>query len=120
MAYLFLVRSNPVSSPEFVAYVGPRDIHDSTIVGVERASGTVTVRLRALNGRQFSLEFLGVASVSAQEPENMFLYALSEMRHSPPLRRFLFANSDEDSAASLEIVAESFTVSPPSAATQQI
>jgi len=109
-----------VTSPDFIAYVGSKDIHDSTIVAVERTNATVMVRLRALDGRQFSLEFLGVASVSAQQPENMFLYALTEMRHPPPLRRFVFANSDEDSTASLEIIAENVTVSPSSPATQEI
>jgi hypothetical protein len=102
-----------VNAADFAGPVGPDDIHDSTIVAVERTNRIITVHLRALHGRQFSIEFLGVASVSALQPENMFLRALTEMPHSPPLRRFVFANADESSIAYLEIVAERFTVSPP-------
>ena len=120
VAYLSLVRPQAVTSSDFVAYVGPDYIHDSTIVSIERTDGVVTVHLRDLDGREFSLEFLGVDSVSSEQPENMFLYALTEMRHPLPLRRFAFANSDDDSSAFLEIVAEDFTVSPPSATTQDV
>ena len=120
VADLVLVRPQAVTSSDFVAYVGPDYIHDSTIVSIERTYGVVTVHLRALDGREFSLEFLGVDSVSSEQPENMFLYALTEMRHPLPLRRFAFANSDDDSSAFLEIVAEDFTVSPPSATTQVV
>ena len=109
-----------MTSPDFIAYVGSEHIHDSTIVSVERTNDVVTVHLRAMDGRQFSVEFLRVDSVSSEHPENMFLYALTEMRDSLPLRRFVFANSDEDSTASLEIVAEDFTASPPFAATQDV
>lgn len=38
------------------------------------------------------------------------LYALSELRCEPPLRRFAFANWDDDSTAYLEVEAETVTV----------
>lgn len=117
VAYLFCVRPLTVTSSDFVAYVGPEYIHDSTIVSVERTSAAVTVRLQALDGRGFFLDFVGVDSISAEHPENMFLYALVEMRHPLPLRRFVFASSDEESTASLEIVADNFTVRSTSVAT---
>ena len=109
-----------MTSSDFVAYVGGKYIHDSTIVSIERTNDVVTVHLRSYDERAFSLQFLRVDSVSSEHPEDMFLYALTEMRHSLPLRRFVFANSDEDSTASLEIVAEDFTASPPFAATQDV
>ena len=95
---------------EFVAYVGPAIIHDSTIVSVARSGDTSHVGLRTLDTRSLSLTFHGVASVLSQHPEGMFVYALSEMSHdAPPLRRFVFANSDEGSTSTLEIVAEDVT-----------
>jgi hypothetical protein len=36
----------------------------------------------------------------------MLLYALSELRSTPPLRRFSFANWDDDDDAFLEVDAE--------------
>jgi len=41
----------------------------------------------------------------------MLLYALSEITCKPPLRRFVFANWDEDSKAHLEVDAASFSIS---------
>jgi hypothetical protein len=40
----------------------------------------------------------------------MMLYALTEMSDDPPMRRFVFANWDEESDARLEVRAESMAV----------
>ncbi|PYL07992.1 MAG: hypothetical protein DME34_05725 [Verrucomicrobia bacterium] len=99
-----------MNASEFVAYVGPPDIHDSTITSVTRQGDSVRVELRTLDARPLSLTFQGVASIMSQHPEGMFLYALTELASpSPPLRRFVFANSDEESASALEVLAENFT-----------
>ncbi len=57
------------------------------------------------------MDFSGVAEVRAVEPEGMMLYALSEMSCQPPLRRFVFANWDDESKAHLEVDAAGFAVS---------
>ena len=38
----------------------------------------------------------------------IFLYALAEMQVSPPFRRFVFANWDDDDPAFLEVEAREF------------
>ena len=99
-----------MSTSEFIAYVGPTDIHDSTVISVVRQGDIARVGLRTLDGQSLSPAFHGVATLESQQPEGMFVYALTELTSPrPPLRRFVFANSDEDSAANLEIVAEDFT-----------
>ena len=100
-----------MSAFEFVAYVGPEDIHDSTIASVTRQGDSVRVDLRTFDAQPLSLTFHRVASVTSQQPEGMFVYALTELASPrPPLRRFLFASSDEESASALELLAEDFTV----------
>lgn len=99
-----------MSASEFIAYVGPANIHDSTVVSVVRQGDSARVALRTLDGQSLSVTFHGVASLESQQSEGMFVYALSELTSpKPSLRRFVFANSDEDSTASLEILAEDFT-----------
>ena len=99
-----------MSASEFVAYVGPPDIHDSTIVSVTRQGDSVRVELRTLDAQRLSLTFYGVASITSQNPEGMVLYALAELASPrPPLRRFVFASWDEESASALEVLAEDFT-----------
>jgi hypothetical protein len=44
------------------------------------------------------------------QPEGMLLYSLSEMRASPPLRKFVFANNEEDHPGYLSILATDFSV----------
>jgi hypothetical protein len=39
----------------------------------------------------------------------MMVYALTEMPATPPLRRFVFVNWDEEDDASLEVVARDLT-----------
>jgi hypothetical protein len=101
----------PMPDSSFVGYLGDADFHDGSIVSVEQHDGTVSVRIRGVSGKLFVLDFSGVAEVRAVEPEGMILYALSEMSCRPPLRRFVFANWDDESKAHLEVEATGFAIS---------
>jgi hypothetical protein len=94
----------------FVRYVGDADFHDGSILAVEHRGSTAHVRVRGASGKIFAVAFDGVRAVRANEPEGMMLYALSEFRGEPPLRRFAFANWEDDSTAYLEVDAETVTV----------
>jgi len=54
--------------------------------------------------------FQGVDAVEMNAPEGMLLYALSEMRGSPLLRRFVFANNEEDHPGFVTILARDFSI----------
>jgi len=99
-----------MSDSAFIGYVGPPDFHDGSVLTLERHDGTVRVRVRGCSGKAFVVTFGGVRAVRAKRPEGMMLYALGELRGEPPLRRFVFANWDDDSDASLEVDAENFAV----------
>ena len=94
----------------FIGYVGEPDFHDGSVVAVERRDDSVRVRVRGASGKIFVAEFSGVHAVRSSMPEGMLLYALSEMQGQPPHRRFVFANSEEQDTAALEIDAERFRV----------
>ncbi|HTB82094.1 MAG TPA: hypothetical protein VK742_00435 [Candidatus Sulfotelmatobacter sp.] len=99
-----------MSDTSFIGYVGDRDFHDGSILAVERADDSVRVRVRGASGKIFVVEFAKVGAVTSSRPEGMLLYALSEMQGQPPFRRFVFANSDEEDDAVLEIDAERLSV----------
>lgn len=99
-----------MSNASFVAYVGDPDIHDGTILAVERRDRAIRVRVRGASGREFVVAFGGVFAVRSNCPEGMMLYALSELRGEPPMRRFVFVNWEDDGKAFLEIDAASFSV----------
>ncbi len=98
--------------PAFVGYVGDADFHDGAVVAVEQHENTVRVRIRGYSGSAFVVEFGGVRALRAKRPEGMLLYALSELSSTPPLRRFAFANWDEESEAFLEVDAETIEIRP--------
>jgi hypothetical protein len=77
---------------------------------VERENNTVRVRVRGANGKVFVVNFGRVRAVRVNRPEGMVLYALSELSAQPALRRFAFANWDDESSARLEVDAETITV----------
>ena len=100
---------------EFVAYVGDADIHDGTIVDIQRQGDRIGVVIQGAgwqrpSGCRFVVEFLGVQSVKSNRPIGMTLYSLSEMKSDSPFRRFVFANWHDEDDASLEIVAREFRV----------
>jgi hypothetical protein len=80
------------------------------VLSVRREQDVACVRVRGFSGREFAVEFRGVQAVRAKKPEGMMIYALSEIRAQPPLRKFVFANWDDDDESFLEIEAESFSV----------
>jgi hypothetical protein len=100
-----------VQRSSFVGYVGDPDFHDGSILTVDRRGDVVRVRVRGASGKTFIVHFSAVGAVRANQPEGMLLYALSEITCKPPLRRFVFANWDEDSKAHLEVDAASFSIS---------
>jgi hypothetical protein len=94
----------------FVGYVGDTDFHDGVVVTVKWQNGMAHVRVRGASGKSFVVDFGGVQAVRANQSEGMILYALSELSGDPPLRRFVFANWDDDSPAYLEVDAETVVV----------
>lgn len=103
-------------SEEFIGYVGDPDFHDGHVITVKREKDTARVRLRGASRREFAVEFRGVQALRSKQPDNMMIYALSEMRAPPPLRLFVFANWDEEDNSFLEIEAESFSITEASTA----
>lgn len=99
-----------MSDTSFIGYVGEADFHDRSILTVEEQDRTVRVRVCGASGKVYVVDFSGVQAVRAERPDGMLLYALSEFRRDPPLRRFVFANWDDESEAHLEVDAERFTV----------
>lgn len=88
-----------------MVFVGDPDFHDGQVVTVSRSGSHVQVEVRGASGRTYEVAFSGVESVTQVRPEGMLLYALTEMPSEPPLRRFVFANWDEEDEASLEVEA---------------
>jgi hypothetical protein len=99
-----------MAEASFVGYVGDPDFHDGSVLAVEHRGGTARVRVRGASGRAFVVDFGGVRAVRANQAEGMALYALSELGGQPPVRRFAFANWDDDSPAYLEVDAETVAV----------
>jgi hypothetical protein len=96
----------------FIGYVGDADFHDGCVVSVHPVEDTVYVKVKGASGRHWSVEFRGVKSLNSNRPEGMLLYALSELKAPAPLRRFVFANWDEQDVGFLEIVANEIAVIP--------
>jgi hypothetical protein len=94
----------------FIGYVGEADFHDGSILAVEEEQNTVRVQVRGASGKTFRVEFSQVCAVKSNRPVGMLLYALSEMSCQPPIRRFVFANWDDQSNAHLEVDAVGFAI----------
>ena len=99
-----------MSTNAFVGYVGPPELHDGCIVGLEQVGDSVTVMVRGCTGQLITLEFLGVMEVNAVQAEGMVLYALVELAENASVRRFVFANWDEECDARLEVTARHFHI----------
>ena len=80
------------------------------MVSIDHHDGEARVTVESYEGRLFALEFSEVTSVEARKPIGMVLYALVEVAASPPVRRFEFAASDEESGAQLIIEAREVAV----------
>ncbi len=99
-----------MSNASLVAYVGEPDFHDGSILALERQGSAVRVRVRGASGKVFVVAFSGVLAVRDKSPEGMRLYALTELHGEPPVRRFVFANWDDESKECLEVDAADFSV----------
>jgi hypothetical protein len=98
------------SDREFVQYVGNADFHDGTIIDIRHDAEAIRVRVRGASKKVYIAEFPVGKIIRINRPEGMLLYSLSELRTDPPLRRFAFANWDEEDDAALEIEAETLIV----------
>ena len=90
----------------FIRYHYSDDVHDAVVKSVRHESEELQVHIETAEGQSVTLSFTGVQSVNAHQAEGMVLYSLSEMESLPPYRNFVFANSDDDDLARLEIVAQ--------------
>jgi hypothetical protein len=98
-----------VAESFFVGYVGDPDFHDGQVMTVEQFGSKANVRVRGASGAIFFVEFGGVQATRAACPEGMMIYALSEFSYKLPIKRFVFANWEDDGEAYLEIDAESIS-----------
>jgi hypothetical protein len=101
-----------MSDDQFIAYVGDPDFHDGHVLRVVREVDKACVVVRGASAREYAVEFRRVKTIKSNRPDGMMLYALVEMRGEPPIRRFVFANWDDEDDASLELEAEEFLVTP--------
>ena len=95
---------------EFVSYVGPSELHDGSVLRLERTEHCLAVFVRGYDGSVWELTFSGVAEVMAKNAENMVLYAVAEFVAVASLRRFIFVNWNEESDAFLQVVAQELQV----------
>ena len=100
-----------MNESHFVAYVGPPELHDGQVLTVVQNGDRVSVLVQSGGERRFAVDFEGVTDIRAIQPEGMTLYALVEMTAPSPLRRFVFANWDDEDASALEVIAREFQVS---------
>ncbi|HEY5838766.1 MAG TPA: hypothetical protein VIT19_07005 [Pyrinomonadaceae bacterium] len=81
------------------------DVHDAVVRRVHQEDERLEVEIETAEGQSVTFRFTGVQSVDANQAEGMLLYSLSEMESALPHRKFVFANSNDDDSARLEIVA---------------
>jgi hypothetical protein len=91
-------------------YVGSPDFHDGVVLQVSIEGRTAEVVVEGYSGREHVVLFEGVDEVEMNAPEGMLLYSLSEMRATPPWRRFVFTNSEKDHPSFLSVVAKDFRI----------
>jgi hypothetical protein len=99
-----------MTSDDFVGYVGDPDFHDGAVVRVVADGDLACVVVRGASGQEYAVEFHGVKAVRSNRPEEMMIYALTEMRTLAAARRFVFSNWEDDDDASLEVEAEGFSI----------
>jgi hypothetical protein len=98
-----------MSDPKFVGYIPEPDVHDGTILRVQRDGASARVLVKAYDGHLYAFKFEGVQSLKSFEAEGMMLYSLTEMTAVPPLRQFVFTNWDEEADGVLDLVALDIT-----------
>ena len=90
--------------------MGGPDFHDGVVLRVSVEGKGAEVVVEGYSGREHVVLFEGVNEVEMNAPEGMVLYSLSEMRATPPFRRFVFTNSDENHPGFLSVVAKDFYI----------
>jgi len=98
-------RQGGLEASQLVGYVGPRDLHDAKLVRLEHDGDRLRVHCASSDDRAITMEFTGVATVNAVRSQGTLLYGLAEFTSDSPMRRFVFANWDEDDDATLEVLA---------------
>ena len=88
---------------DFVAYRGPRDLHDGTVLSVARTGDATSVVVGLSEGDVAEFDFRDTEELVATEPKGMVLYALAELRADGPSRRFSFVNWEDSSSRVLEV-----------------
>ena len=94
---------------EFVAYLGPPEIHDGVIRRVRRENANCEVEIRGADGSSISVHFCGVTEVQENRAEGMMLYAIAEYRRLGGPRLFVFANWESEDDATLSVAAKEVT-----------
>lgn len=93
----------------FARYIGDYKIHDSRIEKIINNGSEVTVLLKS-EEETINIRFLGVHKVIEKSAEGMILYAICEMKGNEQYRKFVFANTDEEDDASLEVFAHEYHI----------
>lgn len=103
-----------MSEQEFIGYIQEPDVRDAVIIEAEFKSGllrsvfdkrVVRVMVLTYDDRLFVIAFRGVRSASITNVKGMRLHSLKEMYATPPFRRFLFVDSEEENNRYVEVVA---------------
>ena len=94
---------------EFIAYLGPAEIHDGIVKSVGRQDASLQVTIRGADGTVISVAFQNVIEVQENCAEGMMIYALAEYRRRGGQRLFVFANWETDDDAVLAVIAEEVT-----------
>lgn len=94
----------------FIGYVGNYKVHDSKIEKIINNGSQVTVLLKSQEEETINVRFSGVHQVIEKSAEGMILYAICEMKGNEQYRKFVFANTDEEDEASLEVFAHDYYI----------
>ncbi|HEY0725919.1 MAG TPA: hypothetical protein VGD41_18380 [Pyrinomonadaceae bacterium] len=103
-----------MSEEKFIGYIQEPDVHDGVIVKATYKSGflrsvfyqrVVLVVVLTEEKRLFVIRFGRVRSASIITVDGMILYSLSEMYATPPLRKCVFVDWEEESNRRCEVVA---------------
>lgn len=104
-----------MSEQRFIGYIQEPDVRDGVIIEGEFKSGflrsvfdkrVVRVMVLTYDERLFVIEFRGVRSANVTNVKGMRLHSLKEMYATPPFRRFLFIDSEEENNRHIEVVAQ--------------
>jgi hypothetical protein len=99
-----------LESSNFISYIGNYKMHDSRVEKVINGGNEVRVLLKSQEEENITVRFLGVQELVEKSAEGMILYAICEMKENKPYRKFVFANTDEEDEALLEVIAHKYYI----------